>query len=298
MSSLLKDTFFSVDFLTSLIDEVDIISLAKPIINAQMAQWIPSGMEFLNAYIAPVVDEILVNQEPWIKEQLKAVAGPVADYLLGEIDHFSIKISTGPLLDNLREILHRDIAKLPIPQLSGPPSSLMEAGFNRYFDEFAKSIPSSLEIDESLIGSGLPAEIKSALTKAERELGIVRDYIGTFKLVYILLIVLMLLLVLGILLILREAKGITRSLGIVFLLYGIIQFVLFLVLGNYLSTQISGLSGIPMHLQAWLEGFVRNALALWQVMGIGFMAGGFILVAVSFLLKSQEEERHGKHPDL
>jgi predicted RNA-binding Zn-ribbon protein involved in translation (DUF1610 family) len=289
LAMLLKDTFLSTDFLTALIDEVEIAPLAKPIVQAQVAQWIPAGMEFLYDYTDPVVDELLANQEPWIKEQLKKAAEPIADYLLGKTDSFNIVISTMPVIDNLREILRRDITNLPLPQLSGLPPALVEAGFNQFFEEFTRSIPASLEIDESLIGSDVPAGIKAYLAETEDTLKELRDYAGSFRLGYVLLIAFMLLLVLGIVLILRQAKGITRSLGIVFLLCGVIQMVIFGILGNYLDTQIAGLSGMPPQLQAWLGGFVHNALVAWQVLGIGFIAGGIILVAVSFFLSFRQE---------
>lgn len=291
LSIVLRSTFLSSDFLVATIDKLDIAPLIKPVIHEQAARWIPQEMAFLSSYIYSSLDELLVNQESWIKEQLKAAADPVADYLVGERQSFNITIPTEPVIDNLREMLFEDASELPLLQLAGLSPELIELTFNTFFNEFSQGIPSSIEIDQSIIGQDVPQQISSSLAEAESTLKQMRGYISYFQPGYILLIFFILLLIAGIALLYREIKGATRTLGIIFLISGIAEISTLIVVRNIMSEQLGHLAyDTPLQLQLWLQQFLNNFFAPWQILSIGFIVAGIVLMVISFVYKSPQRQ--------
>ena len=71
----LRNTFLSSDFVASLIEELDISSLASEFIGEQLLKDIPEEMSFL----AEHVDNIVAELEPTIKEELITAADPGTD---------------------------------------------------------------------------------------------------------------------------------------------------------------------------------------------------------------------------
>jgi hypothetical protein len=288
LSRMLRTTFLSTDFLTALIDEIDIAALIKPVLQEQVANWIPAGMEFVTTYVHSGIDDLVVNQEPWIRNQLKDAAGPLADYLIGTRETFNFTVSTESLVEELEEILLQNIGKLPIPELAGLPPVLIELAFNEFFDDLSQFIPPSIEIDETIIGEDVPDQIMASLTEAESALDEMREYIHTFQLGYIILIVVMVLLAAGIFLIYRELKGTVRTLGIIFLAFGVSELICFLVARNVTGAQMEKLADdIPEQLHLWLQQLANNALAPLQILSIGFIVGGVVLLVLSFAYKSR-----------
>jgi hypothetical protein len=289
---LLRSTFLSSDFLVAVIDEVDIVPLVKPVLYEQVANWIPEGMDFLSSYLYSSLDQLLINQEPWLKEQLKIAADPIADYLVGESNSFNITVSTEPVVDNLREILFEDIMELPLPQLVGLPPDLLEVVFNEFFNQFSQAIPSSIVIDETIIGTGFPDQIKASITEAENDLMQMKEYISYFQLGYVLIIVFMLLLIAGIALIFRQIRGTTRVLGIIFLVCGVFELSGLLVVKNFISEQLEHLTyDTPVQLQLWLQQFLNDFSAPLQMLSIGLAVAGIALMVISFIYKPRREAK-------
>jgi len=292
LAILVRNTFFNSDFLGAIIDEVDIVYLVKPILHEQVSHWVPAELDFLNPYIYPAVDELVSNQEPWIKQQLKANIDQIADYLMGMRSDFTVDIPTEPVVTDLRESLLEDIESLPIPQLAGVPPALIEIIFNELFGEFSQFIPASIAIDETVIGTDIPEQISEFITEAEDSLGQMREYISNFQLWYNLLIVFMVLLVIGIILIYREVRGSTRTLGIIFLFFGIIELTSRIVANNIASEQIEQLTNeVPAQLQQWLLQFVNNISAPLQILSIGFIIGGIVLIVISLVYRPRYQMR-------
>jgi len=286
MSRILRDTFLSNSFISAVIDEIDIVSLAKPIIKDQVEQQIPADMEFLSSYITSAIDDMVINQEPYIKQQLKNAAGPIADYITGQTETFNIGISTEPLLEDLRTNMLDNVDELPIPGLDLLPPGLVEQAFDVFFNQFSQSIPASVTIDETLIGTDVPANLAASLGEFEDTMKQVREYVSIFQIVYILLIVFMLIFTAGIILLYRSLKKSTRTLGVIFLSYGIVELIGFLVFSNLINSQLGQVqTGTTASLQAWLQLFINHALSPLQIWSICFIAGGIILVLVSIFYR-------------
>ncbi|MBN1374909.1 MAG: zinc ribbon domain-containing protein, partial [Dehalococcoidia bacterium] len=285
--NILRSTFLSAHFISALIDELDVTVFIKPMIYEQLSNWIPQELASLNDYIYPVIDEVLANQEPWIKEQMQAAADPLASYLLGDRNEFIFSIPTQPFVEEFRQTLLQDTENLPIPELALLPPALIELAFEQFFSQLSLTIPASIEINETTIGEDLPVAINASLFEVENNFKQMRDYISNFRFLYIVLIVVILLLITGICLIYREVKGATRTLGIIFLVYGIVEIICFLLARNYLGEQLGQFADdFPVQLQLWLQQFLTHALAPLQMLSIGFIIAGAVLVMFSIVYKS------------
>ena len=288
LAHTLRNTLLSSDFVASLVDELDISSLAGEFISEQLTEEIPEGME---EYLVEVIDDTLVDVEPWIKEQISTAADPIVDYLLGESQSLSVVISTEPLIDSLKDNMLQALLESPPPGLAGLPPAIIEAQLDEFFQEFSEMIPVTFEINETLLGTllgtELPAEIAKTIAEVEVVLEQGREIIGYVQLTYKALIGLILLLILCIILINRQVRKTTRGIGISFLTCGVIEYAGIFFIKRFAPTQIAQFD-IPSYLRGWLPQFLDNFLAPLEMFSIGLMAGGVALLIVSFVYKPRQ----------
>ncbi|MDP3880347.1 MAG: hypothetical protein Q8Q07_08620 [Dehalococcoidales bacterium] len=285
----LKNTVLSTDFIVSLAEELDISSLAGEYLKQQISGNIPPEMAFLTENINQSLDKVITELRPWLKEQIVAAADPLADYLLGESQSFSIVISLEPVKEGVRDKLWAALLESPPPQLTLIPREMWEPLFDQFYQEFAAGIPATFELDQNLIGTETPASIAEALTSAEETLAEAKLYVSYFLLGYTLLIVFMALLVLGIILISRDVKYITRTLGTTLAVYGVFQFA-----GVLIARQFAGkplpLGEIPPTLQTWLTQLFYDILSPMLTFSLYVLAGGVVLLIVSFVYNPRQSE--------
>ncbi len=292
----LRNTFLSSDFVIALVNELDISSLASEFLGDQLLEDIPKELEFLVEHI----DDAIAILEPLIKENIIAAADPILDYLLGESQSISIEISLEPIIENLEDTLREAFLELLPAELAGLPLPKIGQYFDEYFGELTEMIPSAFELDETLFGAEIPAQIAEALAEAEEGLGEarqdiaealadaeegleeVKEYVGYFQLGYNLLIGLIVLLIAGIVLTNRQVKGATRKLGIIFLTYGVLWFAGILAGKYFAGKQIAQLDSSP-YFQELLPRLVNDFSAPLQGFSLGLLIGGVVLIAVSFV---------------
>jgi len=89
----LRNTLLSSDFIVSIVDELDISSLAREVLSEQLAEEIPEETGYMVEYLDESLDDVITELEPWVKEQVSVAADPIADYLLGESQSLNIVIS-------------------------------------------------------------------------------------------------------------------------------------------------------------------------------------------------------------
>jgi len=280
----LKNTLLSSDFIVSLVDEFDISSFAGEFIREQLAEEIPEDMGYVLEYLDESLDDVLAELDPWLKEQISVAADPIADYILGESQSLNVVISTEPVIESLRDNLRHAFLQSPPPELAGLPQAELEREFDEFYREFSEQIPSTFELDESLLGTETPVDIAEALAEAEEELKQSRLYVGYFLLGHKLLIVFMVLLVVGIVLINRDVKRTTRGLGITALIYGAIEFGGIFAANHFGGAQLVRLD-LPSSLQVWLPQFIDDFLSPLQMFAIGLMVAGVVLIIVSVVYK-------------
>jgi hypothetical protein len=290
LANLLQLTLLNSDAIIAVIDTMDGSQMARIIWEAfgeEIAQEFPLPEEAFPDLVDGLGD-LLTDLEPWIKEQVEYAAGPIADYLTGEVESFNVTISLEPLRDGLRGVLLGVFLEFPPDELEGLPPEELEQAFDVFWDEFSEeTLPSTFQIDETVIGKDAPLQIASFTSTAETVLSQVREYVGYVRLAYILSIVVSALLIAGIVLIYRNVKWSTRTLGIVFLASGLVVVAVALIGKNVGGEQmLRAMVATPTQLQAWASQVLVDLLAPLQWLGIGFIAGGIALLVVSFVYKS------------
>ena len=280
----LKNTLLSSDFVASLMDELDIASLAGEFLRERLAEEIPEEVEYLVEYLDESLDDILIELEPQVKEQISAAADPMVDYLLGESQSLNIVISLEPVMESLRDNVRHAFLQSPPSEFAGLPQGELERRFDELYQEFSEQVPSTFELDESLLGTETPADIAEALVEVEEVLEQARQYVDYFQLGYKLLIVFIVLLIAGIILINRNVKGATRGLGTTFLSCGVPWLVATLV-SKYFAGKWLASFDIPSSIQEFLPVLVNDFLAPMLMLSIGLVVVGIVLIIVSIVYK-------------
>jgi len=292
LANLLRLTLLNADSIVAVIDTMDGPQLAGiiwEVFGEEIAQEFPLPEEAFPHLVAGF-EELLTDLEPWIKEQVEYAAGPIADYLAGEVESFSVTISLEPVIDGLREVLLGVFLDFPPDELEGLTPEEMEQAFDAFWAEFAEEmLPTPFQIDETVIGGDAPLQIASFTSEAETVLSQVREYVGYVRLAYILSIVVSALLIAGIVLIYRNVKGSTRTLGIVFLASGLVVLAVALIGKNIGGEQmLRAMLDAPPQLRVWASQVLVDLLAPLQRLGIGFIAGGIALLVVSFVYRPSQ----------
>lgn len=286
LASTLRNTILKTDFVVSLVDKLDLSSLAKEFLRSQAAGVIPPEVK---KYLIDSLDKTVSDLKPWIKQQASAAADPVLNYLLGKSESFSVSIPLGPAKEALRVNLKEAFLKSPPPEVAWIPPATLGQYFDTYYQQFSALIPSTFVFDQRLWGSEIRAEISGGLAEAERTLEQAKTVFGYCQLIYQILIGLVLLLILCIILIHREVKGASRRLGTTFLTYGVFEYAAILV-AKYLAPRLLPLAQMPPPLQTWLPQFINNCLAPLGMFSLGLLIAGIILLIVSFVYKPRQAE--------
>jgi len=261
-------TILNPNFITSELDKLDISSLAKDLFSQQIPQDAP--------YLAEVVDNTIVDLEPWIRDQINDSIYSGYDYLLGKSQNLNLEISLEPLRDSLKDNLRDAILRSPPPELAGAPPTAIELYISEAHQHVDEIIPPRFEFNES----SLSPEVLSQLIE-------VRQAIGYVQLTYRVLIALILLLILGIILIKREVRGTTRELGIIFTTYGVLEYLGIFIIKHLSRTQLPQLN-IPPPLQDWLPQLLKGFLVPLEIFSLSLLVAGITLITVSFVYKPRQ----------
>ncbi|MDD4876521.1 MAG: hypothetical protein PHQ86_05260 [Dehalococcoidales bacterium] len=284
----LRNTFLNSEFVTSLVNELDISSLASDFINEQIGESIPGELEFLNEHL----DEAIADLEPFLKEAIIDAADPILDYVLGESQNIDIVISLEPVTEDLEVILRGILISTLPPEYASLSPNQLDQLFAEYFTDLTEMIPASIEIDETLLGAGegltqARQGIIDAIGTVERELEQVRQYIDYFQLGYNILIGVIILLIISIVLLNLNVRGATRKLGTIFLTYGAIEYAGIFVIKYLSRTQLS-LVDIPASIQALVPQLISDFLHPLEMLSLGILIGGAALIVVSFVYKRNQ----------
>ncbi len=302
--SVLKDTVLNEDFVVPLIDKLDLAVLAEELISQQLIGQIPPGMNFLTEYI----DDAVRVLEPTLKTELTKAAGPILDYLVGDISDISIEISIADVAENIENDLRNEF-------LSSPPSEysdLTRSELNELYDEYiggrlSEMLPETLEIDESIIGPEIVtsfavaiADTEQSLTDVRNELEnvevqmsepleISREYISYFRLAYTLLIVFIVFMVASVILLLRDVKVICRRLGIPLFVYGLLEYAAIWVGRYFIDGKIPYPNDFPYAAENIIIDITNSVMRPLEIFSLVLMIVGLVLIIVSFVYKRGQQ---------
>jgi len=265
----LRSTLLDPDFVVAQVEKLDVAALVEEVTDFQLNGQTPPEAAFLEEAMYRAIAE----NEPQLKEQARAAIYSGYDYLLGKSDRLDIAISLEPIKEDLKERLwqafQQNKESLP-PEVAALPPEMLEQYFDDFYQPFAADIPSEFSINESSI----PPDMMSLVAISRQN----ARYVET---AYYALIALMAVLVLCLILIHRSVKGVTRELGVTFLIYGVLEYAGVWATQRYMPSL--PMPDIPPSLLTWLNGFIADLIAPMQVLGIGLMATGAALIIVSFV---------------
>ncbi|MBI2852090.1 MAG: hypothetical protein HYX84_03175 [Chloroflexi bacterium] len=282
----LRSTIIKKDFFISVIDRLDIAPIASQLL-IQELQFGQIPAEF-QGYVKPALEKIVNDLKTWVKEQLDAAADPLLDYLLGQSDNFRVVINTDTLRTSLAKSIRETVLANPPPELSLLPPAEREAILNQFLPELERGLsamlPPTIELNERILNPELKTGITEGIAEAEARLVEARQIIAYFQSAYKTLIVLILLLTAGIALIQRQVRGTSRTLGIVFLVYGSVEFGGLLVAQYFVGAQLRAqLTEIPASLQIWVAQLINHLIAPLTAFSLAALLVGVVLLVVSFV---------------
>ena len=288
LAAILKDTVLNPVGIRSLLEDVDLTALVEDFLNDESALAVPPGGEFLIDYLETAVMETVGELESWVKDQAASVVEPVTDYLLGNSPSPNITISLTPALDALHDNLRQAFLTSPPPELAGLPPAQLQTAFNQVWQDFSLNLPTSYDLDEALLGTEFETDFAEALSEAEETLDTASEFVGYYQAGFIILIVFILLTIGGIVLIQRNVRRSTRLLGIVFIIYGVIEYVGIVIGRGAAESAIP--DDVPASMETWLAGFAADALAPLEIVSIVALALGAALLITSFVYRRHQTE--------
>jgi hypothetical protein len=286
LAKTLRSTLLSDSFVNSLIDNTDLATVLANTIHDQLnTQGIPRALLPLLDQIKP----ILTKEEPQLKIQLKKAVPPILDYIVGNTNSFKVTFTMDSVVSDLKIEAKNILKNNPPQELAGIPASQLDPYIDQYITQNLtpqlSDIAGGLTLDQTTIGKD--AQLTQPLQKAEDALAQVKPYVAMFQQYYIWLIVLMVLLAAGIVAIHHSVRGATRSLGSIFLSYGIIEFIPLLAFKLLAPKYIfpNMMADIPSELKAFSQQAIFDFMSPLFYFSLGILIAGIVLLVVSFVYR-------------
>jgi len=274
-------------FINSLLDDMELGVLVEEFINEKIGEVSLGEIAYLEDYIAEAATKSAGAFETAIKQMIASSVGPAADYALGITSSLNLSYSIESILDDFKDNLFASVMASPPPELAHLSPALLEQALEDIWAQYFSDIPVTLEIDEELIGYDMQADVAQSLSDAKDSLEEARDAIELFKMGYWITIAIIALFIAGIILLQRQVRGACRSLGIIFLIYGVFEYIGIIVVKGIADSQIPD-ADIPASLNSWITNLVSDTLNPLEMLAIGSIILGVILLVTSFLYKRQE----------
>jgi hypothetical protein len=308
LADVLGNSVMRRDFVTSVVNEVDLASLAKDFVHSQIEEAASQDISEVTEYLNKSMDEIITRLEPWLKQQVIIASGPSLDYILGKSQTISVTISTAPALVIIKEIIKDVFLASPPPEVAGMSRAAQTQYFDDNFAELFDSLPTTFTFDEELLGD-VRDNISESLADGEKELTKIRDnisdgladadkpladvqkYIGYFQSGFWLLIVFMVVMAGLIFLINRNVKATSRTLGINLCIIGVIDLAGVIVSKVITPTRfIPSSADIPVSVQNFIDSVYKDVNSTALIFTIGVLVIAAMLLTVSFIMKSKPAE--------
>lgn len=266
-----KSTLLNPQFIVNEAQDLDINSIVREYISKQLP---PDDQRYLQA-----IDDTLVQLKPWIDEQVHDTVYAGYDYLLGKTHELNISISTDSIKPVLVDKMTQIYLQSPDPEYQQLSADQQKQYLMQYQQQFSNSIPGTIVINEDLVG----AQGMQILLQA-------REGIRDFQTGYIISIFSVIALILLIVLILREIQAVFRSIGIIFLVDGILGTIFFFSLRQFLPAIIPSES-IPTSIHMWLTQVIHDLFLPGGVFSLVLLFAGIVLVVcANFVGKKQSGE--------
>jgi len=221
-------------------------------------------------YVAQLVDETIIELEPWLRDQTNTAVYAIYAYLKGD-QELNIIIPLEQVRTCVKENVEQTILELLPPELGGDSQGQIQAFLSLAYAEIDNRIPEQIELNETFLGPEVTAQFQTA-----------RQIVGYIQLGYKLSIGLAVLMISLIALIQWwHMKPITLYVGIPMAIAGAVSLVGFMVGG----TLISGLlHDIPPEIMPILPQLITDVTRPSQIYGIALLIAGIGLIVLSIKL--------------
>ena len=296
LKSTLRQTIFSDNTVNGILNNFDYATLTKNMMSVYIGGLLPEGITLSDAQINLVASAL----QPYVKTALTNASGSFADYLTGTNPNFSVEIAIAPAMPTVKTVT-RDAFTAQLPAgLQGLSQADINNAFELYYTDFSKTIPATYTVNSSDLGIDGTTDMTNTITKAEdnlttarnnidtasqsytNDLQSARPLVGYFHIGFIGLIVLIVLLVLGIILIYRNVKGACLNLGIVFFIYGALEFAGVVIAKNIATTKIDS-ANTPQALINPLKIVLNGVISPLQIVSLVCSIAGIVLIIAFFV---------------
>ena len=257
------------------------------------------------------IEQLVTALQPAVSAALTNASGDIAGYLLGTQPDFNITVALAPALPTLETVTEEAfMAQLPA-DLQGLPQAYLDDAFTQYYAGFSQTMPATYAVNSSDLGlngaGGIATDIANAqnsLNQARSNIAMAsqdfnsnfataRTYVGYFNAAFMLLIALLALAILGIILILRNVKSACRILGVVFLLFGALEYAVVLIVKNVGPSVIARLNIQPA--LSNVPGIVLNDfMAPLQFVSLACLIAGGIIIVTSIVYPGVNPAKNAK----
>lgn len=257
-----QSTVMNPDFILREIDRLEVYELtddlAREVIDSAD---IPAEAR---PYVNETLDNVLVDIRPWVREQVGVIVRTFDNYFQGQIGSINVSISLQPMRDSISQNLAETMGDLP-PSVEAV--ALQE--IDRQLDE---ELPASLDINQG----EWDAELVSVMEQ-------VRQYTSRAQMIIILLAAISLLLIGIVFLIYREVKTPARSLGIDFIVCGVLIYAANLATRLILSPRLLEMS-LPGDFQTRLPQLIADFyfpldVYAWVIIAVGV---GLLILSIFY----------------
>jgi hypothetical protein len=266
----LNSTVLSPGFVSAEIQKLDTTELAKELLPDSL----PGDLQPYSSSI----DSTIVELRPWIDSQTQMVISSTYDYLSGRTEALNLTVQAEIIRQTLVKNFEAAYKKSPPAQYSRLNASQQQQALGQAEQELSNLLPQNMtiEVSEKTLGPDATQVLQGA-----------RSGYSFAKTAYTGLIWAAIVLALLIILLLRELKGISRTLGIVLLLAAGVAYLAFWLIKIYASTA-SISQDWPKSIQSWVPEVIRNTLSPMGILCLIILIAGAALLTASFFFRSDQ----------
>ena len=268
----LENTLLNPAFIISEMEKVDAYSIIADEISLQLKAQLPTEVP----YVEEIIDETITELEPWLREQVNLVIYDGFSYLKREQElHIIIPLEevSERIKENVNDIV---LVSLP-PELEGIPQEMVQFFLSQVFIEIDNQIPKQIEINETLLGTELTAQLHQA-----------QQVVGYIEIGDIILISLVILLILLIAL-LRwwRLKSIALYSGVPFIVAGTSTLIATLFARSLITRVVP--AELPREITSFLPVLVEDLISPLRTYSLIILSIGIVLLVLSIILKSEDD---------
>jgi hypothetical protein len=267
----LQNTILNSDFVISEMEKLNVYSIIIDQVKLQLKDQFPTEVP----YVEEIIDETIIELEPWFNEQANFIICEGLAYIKGEQDlHIVIPLTEarGIILENVEEAIQEFL----LPELEALPPDMVQLLLSGIYTEIDQQIPEQIEIDEALLGTDIVSQLHQ-----------LRQAVGYIIMGDKILFGLMAILILFISLLQRwQLKSIAIYTGIAFITAGAFTLIATLITGSFIPKLLP--LELPADIISILPAVASDLSSPLRIYGIIILITGIALTLLYIKLKAED----------